>query len=203
MGLRLRQEGFEFHSWIFSFLRADFCPCCGGWWQLGQVKMLMESEEESRKSWEKGGKKGRVCLPSEDGRIWPWSNCKRISEGIKSNILQPVGQLFFGFSFSPEPVSLQDLDWCQMEPTDHNGLTHPGFQSSGQIPAPSVYQGKLRICSQEAWIQFLVLVLIALFLLCVFCSLYYYSYFIFYFVLENTCITMLYWFLPCSSMNHP
>uniref|UniRef100_A0A4W2E3N3 Immunoglobulin C1-set domain-containing protein n=1 Tax=Bos indicus x Bos taurus TaxID=30522 RepID=A0A4W2E3N3_BOBOX len=38
----------------------------------------------------------------------------------------------------PEPISLQDLDQCQTEPTDHNGLTHPEFQSSCQTPAPSV-----------------------------------------------------------------
>ncbi|MXQ97374.1 hypothetical protein E5288_WYG005220 [Bos mutus] len=38
----------------------------------------------------------------------------------------------------PEPIRLQDLDQCQTEPTDHNGLTHPEFQSSCQTPAPSV-----------------------------------------------------------------
>nr|XP_005904274.1 PREDICTED: MHC class I polypeptide-related sequence B [Bos mutus] len=38
----------------------------------------------------------------------------------------------------PEPISLQDLDQFQTEPTDHNGLTHPEFQSSCQTPAPSV-----------------------------------------------------------------
>ncbi|XP_027814560.1 MHC class I polypeptide-related sequence B isoform X1 [Ovis aries] len=38
----------------------------------------------------------------------------------------------------PEPISLQDLDQFQMEPTDHNGLTHPEFQSLCQTPAPSV-----------------------------------------------------------------
>ncbi|XP_061051949.1 MHC class I polypeptide-related sequence B-like isoform X4 [Eubalaena glacialis] len=32
-------------------------------------------------------------------------------------------------------VSLQDLDQCQMEPSDHNGLTQPGFQSSLSDPA--------------------------------------------------------------------
>ncbi|XP_043306002.1 MHC class I polypeptide-related sequence B-like [Cervus canadensis] len=32
----------------------------------------------------------------------------------------------------PEPISLQDRDQFQTEPTDHNGLTHPGFQSSCQ-----------------------------------------------------------------------
>ncbi|XP_045020621.1 MHC class I polypeptide-related sequence A-like isoform X1 [Bubalus kerabau] len=37
-----------------------------------------------------------------------------------------------------EPISLQDLDQCQTEPTDHNGLAHPEFQSSCQTPAPSV-----------------------------------------------------------------
>ena len=128
----------SFHSWIFSFLPADFCPCCGRWWQQGQVMMFMESEEESSKSWGKGGKKEWMCLLLEDGQIWPWSNWKRISEGIKNNILQPVGQLLTGFSFTPEPISLQDLDQFQMEPTDNNGLTHPEFQSSYQIPAPSI-----------------------------------------------------------------
>ena len=128
----------SFHSWIFSFLLADFCPCCGRWWQQGQVMMFMESEEESSKSWGKGGKKEWMCLLLEDGQIWPWSNWKRISEGIKNNILQPVGQLLIGFSFTPEPISLQDLDQFQMEPTDNNGLTHPEFQSSYQIPAPSI-----------------------------------------------------------------
>ena len=128
----------SFHSWIFSFLPADFCPCCGRWWQQGQVMMFMESEEESSKSWGKGGKKEWMCLLLEDGQIWPWSNWKRISEGIKNNILQPVGQLLIGFSFTPEPISLQDLDQFQMEPTDNNGLTHPEFQSSYQIPAPSI-----------------------------------------------------------------
>nr|XP_020727523.1 MHC class I polypeptide-related sequence B-like [Odocoileus virginianus texanus] len=32
----------------------------------------------------------------------------------------------------PEPISLQDRDQFQTEPTDHNGLTHPEFQSSCQ-----------------------------------------------------------------------
>ncbi|XP_043306598.1 MHC class I polypeptide-related sequence B-like, partial [Cervus canadensis] len=32
----------------------------------------------------------------------------------------------------PEPISLQDLDQFQMEPSDHNGLIHPEFQSSCQ-----------------------------------------------------------------------
>ena len=36
---------------------------CGGWWQQGQVKMLMESEEESRKSWEKEAKKDGCVFP--------------------------------------------------------------------------------------------------------------------------------------------
>ena len=93
------------------------------------------------RSWaraEKKAKKEQVCLPSEEGRIWLWSNWRRISEGMKSNILQPLGQWFIGFSFSPEPISVQDLDQFQMEPTDHNGLTHPEFQSLCQTPAPSV-----------------------------------------------------------------
>ncbi|XP_069419651.1 MHC class I polypeptide-related sequence B-like isoform X4 [Ovis canadensis] len=38
----------------------------------------------------------------------------------------------------PESISLQDLDQFQTEPTDHNGLTHPEFQSLCQTPAPSV-----------------------------------------------------------------
>uniref|UniRef100_A0A8B9XAK9 Ig-like domain-containing protein n=1 Tax=Bos mutus grunniens TaxID=30521 RepID=A0A8B9XAK9_BOSMU len=38
----------------------------------------------------------------------------------------------------PEPIRLQDLDQFQAEPTDHNGLTHPEFQSLCHTPAPSV-----------------------------------------------------------------
>ncbi|KAM7229374.1 hypothetical protein CapIbe_019490 [Capra ibex] len=38
----------------------------------------------------------------------------------------------------PEPISVQDLDQFQTEPTDYNGLTHPEFQSLCQTPAPSV-----------------------------------------------------------------
>ena len=139
----------SFHSWIFSFLPADFCPCCGRWWQQGQVMMFMESEEESSKSWGKGGKKEWMCLLLEDGQIWPWSNWKRISEGIKNNILQPVGQLLIGFSFTPEPISLQDLDQFQMEPTDNNGLTHPEFQSSYQIPAHQSNRGSLEFAARR------------------------------------------------------
>ncbi|XP_027379802.1 MHC class I polypeptide-related sequence B-like isoform X2 [Bos indicus x Bos taurus] len=37
-----------------------------------------------------------------------------------------------------EPIRLQDLDQFQTEPTDHNGLTHPEFQSLCHTPAPSV-----------------------------------------------------------------
>ncbi|XP_061254526.1 MHC class I polypeptide-related sequence B-like isoform X2 [Bos javanicus] len=38
----------------------------------------------------------------------------------------------------PEPIRLQDLEQFQTEPTDHNGLTHPEFQSLCHTPAPSV-----------------------------------------------------------------
>ncbi|XP_043306000.1 MHC class I polypeptide-related sequence B-like isoform X3 [Cervus canadensis] len=50
----------------------------------------------------------------------------------------------------PEPISLQDLDQFRTEPTDHNGLTHPEFQSLCQTLDPSVQLGKLRTCSQKA-----------------------------------------------------
>ena len=59
--------------WVFApdlvLVSCDFCPCRGGWWQQGQGMVWMESGEESSKSWEKGGKKEQVCLPSEEGRI--------------------------------------------------------------------------------------------------------------------------------------
>ena len=52
-----------------DLVSCDFCPCRGGWWQQGQGMVWMESGEESSKSWEKGGRKEQVCLPSEEGRI--------------------------------------------------------------------------------------------------------------------------------------
>lgn len=50
--------------WVFTpdlvLVSCDFCPCRGGWWQQGQVMMLMESGEEFSKSWEKGKKRTGV-----------------------------------------------------------------------------------------------------------------------------------------------
>uniref|UniRef100_A0A4W2C518 Ig-like domain-containing protein n=1 Tax=Bos indicus x Bos taurus TaxID=30522 RepID=A0A4W2C518_BOBOX len=100
------------------------------------------------------GEEQRVkCIVEHSGNHSPFSGKTLVHQRSRWIVSIPVAVVFIiGFCVycyikkrktasatgRPEPIRLQDLDQCQTEPTDHNGLTHPEFQSSCQTPAPSV-----------------------------------------------------------------
>ncbi|KAG5197069.1 hypothetical protein JEQ12_010523 [Ovis aries] len=102
----------------------------------GNISVVWFRDEEpmSREAQESGG-----VLPDGNGTYFTWETIK-IPQGEEERVKCIVGHSGnHSAHLAPlEPISLQDLDQFQTEPTDHNGLTHPEFQSLCQTPAPSV-----------------------------------------------------------------
>ncbi|KAG5197073.1 hypothetical protein JEQ12_010527 [Ovis aries] len=98
------------------------------------VVWFWDEEPMSRDAQESGG-----VLPDGNGTYFTWETIK-IPQGEEQRvkcIVEHSGN--HSAHLSPlESIRLQDLDQFQTEPTDHNGLTHPEFQSLCQTPAPSV-----------------------------------------------------------------
>ncbi|XP_068413831.1 MHC class I polypeptide-related sequence B-like isoform X2 [Eschrichtius robustus] len=89
-----------------------------------------DEEPMSREAQQSGG-----VLPDGNGTYRTWVTI-RVPQGEEQCVKCHVERSGNHSAHAvPSAVSLQDLDQCQMEPSDHNGLTQPGFQSSLSDPA--------------------------------------------------------------------
>ena len=73
VGSAFKAGGFRVSPLELFLSSCRLLSLCGGWWQQGQVKMLMESEEESRKSWEKEAKKDGCVFPQRTAESDLWA----------------------------------------------------------------------------------------------------------------------------------
>ncbi|KAM9740140.1 MHC class I polypeptide-related sequence B-like isoform 4-T4 [Dama dama] len=92
------------------------------------VVWFRDEEPMSRDALESGG-----VQPDGNGTYYTWETII-IPQGEEQRVkclVEHSGN--YSTHLAPlEPISLQDRDQFQTEPTDHNGLTHPEFQSSCQ-----------------------------------------------------------------------